>query len=139
MIRPRILKMDRLVLATAREIADGFDVSLTAALLKLADSDRFPIILVCHNKPRRRWFHREMMVPRWWRLSGDLDSDSIAFEVLFGGAAVDVADDQADLLAATEGLGRYSDLKRMASFRPARPASHVSWSLMPPDTNAMPD
>lgn len=86
MIRPRILKMRRLILATVREIADEFDVSLTATLLKLADSDRFPIILVCHNKQRRRWFHRAPIVPGWWRLRDDLDSDSIAFEMLFGGA-----------------------------------------------------
>jgi hypothetical protein len=46
------MKMKRLVLSAVQEIADEFEVSLTAALLKLADSNRFPIVLVCHNKHR---------------------------------------------------------------------------------------
>lgn len=87
MIRPRLLKMKRLVLATAREIAEEFDVSLTATLLKIVESNRFPVIVVCHNKQRRRWFRAAPMVPKWWFPKDDLDAESIAFEMLFGGAA----------------------------------------------------
>jgi Zn-dependent peptidase ImmA (M78 family) len=87
MFRPRIMKMKRLVLSTVREIAEEFNVSLTATLLKLADSDRFPIVIVCHNKQRRRWFRRAPMVPGWWFPNDSLDAESIAFEMLFGGAA----------------------------------------------------
>jgi hypothetical protein len=36
MFRPRIVKMKRLVLSAVREIAEEFNVSLTATLLKLA-------------------------------------------------------------------------------------------------------
>jgi Zn-dependent peptidase ImmA (M78 family) len=87
MFRPRIVKMKRLMLAAAREIAEEFNVSLTATLLKLAESDRHPIIIVCHNKQRRRWFRAATMVPGWWFPKEDLDAESIAFEMLFGGAA----------------------------------------------------
>jgi Zn-dependent peptidase ImmA (M78 family) len=87
MFRPRIIKMKRLVLSAAREIAEEFSVSLTATLLKLVESNRFPIVIVCHNKNRRRWFQRAAMVPGWWFPKDDLDADSIAFEMLFGGAA----------------------------------------------------
>jgi Zn-dependent peptidase ImmA (M78 family) len=87
MFRPRILKIKRLVLSALREIADEFNVSLTATLLKLADSDRFPIVVVCHTKQRRRWFRRAPMVPGWWFPNDTLDAESIAFEVLFSGAA----------------------------------------------------
>lgn len=87
MLRPRLHKIKRISLSAAREVADEFKVSLSATLLKLADLDFFPIIAVCHNKHRRRYFHRAPMVPGWWFPRGDLDVESIAFEMLFGGAA----------------------------------------------------
>jgi hypothetical protein len=87
MFRPRIGKIKRLALAAVREVAEKFDVSLTATLLKIVESDHFPIIVVCHNRQRRRWFRSAPMVPRWWFPKDDLDSESIAFEMLFGGAA----------------------------------------------------
>src|SRR5262249_55188600 len=84
---PRIIKVKRLVLSTAREIAEEFNVSLTATLLKIVESDCFPIVVVCHNKRGRRWFRRAPMVANWWFPKDDLDAESIAFEMLFGGAA----------------------------------------------------
>lgn len=86
MVRSRIVKMKKLVLASVREIAEEFNVSLTATLLKLADSDQFPIMIVCHNRQRRRWFRAAPMIPGWWFPNDDLDAESIAFEMLFGGA-----------------------------------------------------
>jgi Zn-dependent peptidase ImmA (M78 family) len=87
MFRPRMMKIKRLVLSAVREIAEEFNVSLTAMLLKLAESNHFPIVIVCHNKQRRRWFRAATMVPGWWFPKDDLDAESIAFEMLFGGAA----------------------------------------------------
>jgi Zn-dependent peptidase ImmA (M78 family) len=87
MLRPRVAKMKRPTLSSAREIADEFKASLTATLLSLADRDHFPIIIVCHNRQRRRWFSRAPMVPGWWFPKDDLDCESLAFEMLFGGAA----------------------------------------------------
>lgn len=87
MFAPRVMKMKRLALASLREIADEFDVSLTAALLKLVDFDRFPIVVVCHSKLRRRWFRSAPTIPRWWFPKDDLDQESIAFEMLHGGSA----------------------------------------------------
>jgi Zn-dependent peptidase ImmA (M78 family) len=86
MFRPRIMKIKRLLLAAVREIAEEFNVSLTATLLKLVDSNRFPIVVVCHNKQRRRWFRAATMLPGRWFPKDDLDAESIAFEMLFGGA-----------------------------------------------------
>ena len=87
MFRPRIMTMKRLALSSAREIADEFNASLTATLLKLADADHFPMVMVCHDKQRRRWFRRAPMVPGWWFPKDDLDPESFAFEMLFGGEA----------------------------------------------------
>ena len=87
MVRPRIAKLKRLSLSGAREIADEFNASVTATLLKLADADYFPIVVVCHGKNGRRWFRRAPMVPGWWFPKDDLDAESFAFEMLFAGAA----------------------------------------------------
>ncbi len=81
---------DRQTTETAKllqEIADEFNASLTATLLKLADTDHFPIVIVCHNKQRRRWFRRAPMVPGWWFPRNDLDPESFAFETLYDGTA----------------------------------------------------
>lgn len=87
MFRPAVVKLKRVVLSAVREIAEEFNVSATAALIKFVESDRFPILAVCHNKRGRRWFRRAPMLPGWWFPRDDLDAESIAFEMLFGGAA----------------------------------------------------
>ena len=87
LFKPRIVKLKRPTLAHFREIADEFRVSDTATLLKAVDSDQFPIVVVCHNKERRRWFRRAPMIPGWWFPREDLDHESFAFDVLFAGAS----------------------------------------------------
>jgi Zn-dependent peptidase ImmA (M78 family) len=87
MFRPRVMKLKRPLLSTSREIAEEFGVSLTATLLKLAAFDRFPIVVVCHNRRGRRWFRSAPMLPGWWFPKDDLDAESATFEMLFGGAA----------------------------------------------------
>ena len=86
MFGPRIAKMKRLTLSEVSEIADEFRASRTATLLKLVESDRFPILAVCHGQEKRRWFKRAPMIPNWWFPQERLDHESIAFELLFGGA-----------------------------------------------------
>jgi hypothetical protein len=41
-----------------RELASDFQASLTATFLKIVTVDLFPIVIVCHDKTRRRWFRR---------------------------------------------------------------------------------
>jgi Zn-dependent peptidase ImmA (M78 family) len=87
MFRPRILKLKEISLSAVRGLREEFQASLTATLIKLVKSDRFPILIVCHSKERRRWFQRANMVPGWWFPSDDLSPDSFAFELLFNDAA----------------------------------------------------
>jgi len=87
MVKPCVVKMKRLTLAAVREIAEEFRASDTATLLKIVDLDRFPILVVCHSKERRRWFRRAPMIPGWWFPRPELDHESFAFDLLFGGAA----------------------------------------------------
>jgi Zn-dependent peptidase ImmA (M78 family) len=87
LVRPYILKLKRITLAAVREIAGEFQASLTATLLRLVKSNVFPILIVCHGRQGRKWFRRAPMLPGWWFPRADLDADSFAFEMLFGGAA----------------------------------------------------
>jgi hypothetical protein len=73
----------------AREVADEFQASLTATLINLVKLDILPIVIVCHNRQRRRWFRRANMVPGWWFPREDLDAESFAFGMLFGGVGED--------------------------------------------------
>jgi hypothetical protein len=85
LLAPRLAKVKRMTLALVRELREEFQASLTATLLKLVKSNRFPIIVVCHGQQGRRWFQRANMVPGRWFPSDDLDAESFAFELLFRG------------------------------------------------------
>jgi Zn-dependent peptidase ImmA (M78 family) len=89
LVRPLIIKLKKLTLAGIREIADSFQASATATLMKIVSEDRFPVLVVCHGKDRRRWFRRSNMVPSWWFPREDLDADTFAFEILHGDAGED--------------------------------------------------
>lgn len=85
LLHPRLRKIRRVTLAAAREIGDEYAASVTATLIKIVQSNRFPLIVVCHNKRKRRWFRRADMVPGWWFPLGQLDRDSFAADMLFNG------------------------------------------------------
>lgn len=85
MFRPIIMKMKRLTLSNIDEIAKEFSASLTATLIKVVEENIFPIIIVCHGKEKRRWFRRAPMIPNFWFPKKELDHESYAFEMLFGG------------------------------------------------------
>lgn len=87
MLKPRMAKIRRASLGGIREISSEFEVSDTATLLKFVDSNVFPIMAVCHNKAGRGWFRRAHMIPKWWFPKNELDHESFAFEMLFGGAS----------------------------------------------------
>ena len=87
MFGPRIAKLKRLALSDIGEIAEEFSASRTATLIKLVESNRFPIVAVCYGQEKRKWFQRAPMIPDWWFPNDELDHESIAFELLFGGAS----------------------------------------------------
>ncbi|MDR3422493.1 MAG: ImmA/IrrE family metallo-endopeptidase [Xanthobacteraceae bacterium] len=89
LIRPYINKLKKLTLAFVRDVANEFNTSTTATLIKILNEDRFPILLVCHGKNKRRWFRRAQMVPDWWFPREDLDADSFAFGILHAGNGED--------------------------------------------------
>jgi Zn-dependent peptidase ImmA (M78 family) len=87
MFDPRLRKMKRLTLAAVRELAEEFGASLTETLFKMTVLNRFPMVIVCHNKIERRWFERSKMIQPWWFPSRSLDRQTFAADMLFNGAA----------------------------------------------------
>jgi hypothetical protein len=87
LLRPKLAKVKRITLAIARELADEFTASLTATLIKVVTLNRFPLIVVCHGKRKRRWFRRSEMVPGWWFPLEHLDHATFAADMLFNGGA----------------------------------------------------
>lgn len=77
----------RLTFEAADEIAAEFATSRTATALRLLDLGPEPGMLICHapGERRWRWFRRGAAVPDRWFPRDDVDADSGAMEVLYGG------------------------------------------------------
>ncbi|HLH92900.1 MAG TPA: ImmA/IrrE family metallo-endopeptidase [Xanthobacteraceae bacterium] len=87
LLKPRLRRVKRVTLAAVREIREEYAASLTATLIKIVQSNQFPLVVVCHTQKRRRWFKRADMVPRWWFPIDQLDRATFAADMLFNGAA----------------------------------------------------
>ncbi len=86
---PIARKIKRLNLKAVRDIADQFEVSLTATLLKLVMTDYFPIMIVRHSQTGRKWLRRPPSIKGFWFPKEDLDPESPAFDLLFRGGRED--------------------------------------------------
>lgn len=87
MLGPRLRRIKRPTLAAAREVADEYSASLTATLFKMTVLNRFPIVIACYDKAKRRWFERAPMIHTWWFPVDALDRGTFAAEMLFNDAA----------------------------------------------------
>jgi len=63
---------------------------MTATAIRVAESAKVPALLICHGKQGREWFVRSPMVPGRWFPQDQLDAESPAFDVLFGGKGEDL-------------------------------------------------
>jgi hypothetical protein len=84
LLEPMLKGLPRPALKQVKEIADAFDASLTATVLKIIETDHFPIMLVSHTQQGRAWFRKAPSVPEHWFPRQELDHESFAFTALFG-------------------------------------------------------
>lgn len=84
LFRPLALSQKRLDFPSIRQLADEFDVSITATAIRMVETDLAPLMLICHTKQGRKWFARSRSVPEHWFPQEQLDSESYAFDVQFG-------------------------------------------------------
>jgi Zn-dependent peptidase ImmA (M78 family) len=85
LFRPAARKIKRVSLDAIRDLAEVFQASATATIIKLIEADDFSIMAVCHGKKHRRWFRRAASIPGWWFPRQELDHETFAFELLFNG------------------------------------------------------
>ena len=81
---PAVQALRRLTWNDIRELANLFSTSVTATAIRVIDLDLFPALLVCHGLHGRKWFVRSRSIPDRWFPQDQLDSDSFAFDVLYG-------------------------------------------------------
>lgn len=84
MFNPLARAIKRPTFDSVIDLAAQFNTSLTATTIRLVESNTWPLILVSHTAQGRAWFKRSKDVPDRWFPQKDLDSDSIAFDRLFG-------------------------------------------------------
>lgn len=70
-------------LDTAEKIGKEFQTSLTATAIKLVRSADRPALVVCHSQEKREWFVRGPSVPEELWPAKELDSETVAFELLY--------------------------------------------------------
>jgi hypothetical protein len=89
MFDPLIRALPKVDFGTLDGVANTFSVSRTAAAIRMVERNYCPAVLVCHEKRGRKWFVRAPDVPEKWFPRADLDPESYAFDVLFGGKPED--------------------------------------------------
>jgi hypothetical protein len=85
LFHPLACQQSKLSFKAVAALAGTFNTSHTATAIRLVENDQFPAVLVCHGRQGRKWFFRAPSVPDHWIPKHDLDADSSAIEVLFGG------------------------------------------------------
>lgn len=87
LFKPLAQREGKLTFKAIIALANSFDTSLTSTAIRIVESDHTPSFLVCHGHNGRRWFTRAPSVPARWFPQDNLDADSFAMSVLFGGKA----------------------------------------------------
>ena len=82
---PWIRTFPKLDFETVGAVAKAFNVSRTAAAIRIVERNHSPSILICHGKAGRKWFVSAPDLPGRWFPRADLDPESYAFDILFGG------------------------------------------------------
>jgi hypothetical protein len=85
LFRPLARQQGKLTFKAVAALADIFNTSGIATAIRLVESDCSPALLICHGPKGRKWFTRAPSVPQRWFPQNDLDADSYAFGIQFGG------------------------------------------------------
>jgi hypothetical protein len=83
---PAARQHPKLYFKVVNTLADEFETSLTATAIRLIEGDHSPALAICHTSGGRKWFVRAPSVPSRWFPRESLDSESFAFDVLYGKA-----------------------------------------------------
>jgi hypothetical protein len=82
LFQPQANSLGKMTMDGAAKLADAFDVSLTAAAIRLIELGPAPAMLVCHAPNGRRWFKRHRDLPESFFPPDRLDPESYAKDVM---------------------------------------------------------
>lgn len=83
-LAPLLQDVSRLTIKSLDEVAAEFGTSRTATLRKIVDLDRFPVMMVCSGRSRRKYFRASPSIPTSWFPRDEASPESSAFDLLFG-------------------------------------------------------
>jgi len=83
-LAPLLQDVGRLSIKSLDEVAGEFGTSRTATLRKIVDLDRYPIMMVCSGRSRRKWFRSSPSIPTKWFPRGETSPESSVFDMMFG-------------------------------------------------------
>lgn len=84
---PLLQDVPRLTIKSLGAVATEFKASRTATLRKIVDLDRYPIMMVCNGRSRRKYFRASPSIPSKWFPRDEASPDSWVFNMLFGAKA----------------------------------------------------
>lgn len=84
MVRP--YAKEEISLDLLRNLKESFQVSWTAASIRLIDLSDYPAIIVCYRGRRRAWFHRSSLVPDFVYPRSFSIADSPSLKAVLAGA-----------------------------------------------------
>lgn len=83
-LKPLAHDYKKLTFKVVEQFSTEFNTSLTATAIRLVEADIWPCMLVCHAQQGRKWFTQAPMFHSRWFPQEQLDSESSAFDVVFG-------------------------------------------------------
>jgi Zn-dependent peptidase ImmA (M78 family) len=81
---PLLQDVPMLNIKSLEEVAGEFGASRTATLRKIVDLDRYPVMMICNSRSRRKYFRASPSIPTKWFPRDDAPAESAAFDMLFG-------------------------------------------------------
>jgi Zn-dependent peptidase ImmA (M78 family) len=83
LFKPALSAHKKLSWRAVRELASEFECSPLATALRIVDLNVAPVIFVCVEKGKRRWFRRARDISTAWFPKDSPDPESYAFELSF--------------------------------------------------------
>jgi hypothetical protein len=121
LFNPRVLVQRWPTIAHLQEIAETFQTSQAATLIRLAKVDTLPVIVASYSFDTRLWYCAARHVPRRWRLKQALDRDSFAHELLTRGTpTLEPRKQSADAWFDNDGADEYEVLEQCVPGMPGK-------------------
>ena len=84
LVKPRARDHKKLTFSVIEQFSTEFNTSLSAIAIRLVEADIWPCMLICHTRQGRKWFTQAPMFHNRWFPQEELDSQSSAFDAVFG-------------------------------------------------------